>query len=89
MKKLWLKSQGSESNFSHSTRCTVFSLKFVFRLSKSPAQILIRWSVQHGFITIFKTSDEARLKSNADVFDWFIPDEDMKILVINSARHGP
>lgn len=52
-----------------------------FRLSKTPAQILIRWSVQHGFITIPKTSQKARLQSNADVFDWSIPEEDMKVLV--------
>ena len=51
------------------------------KLSKTPAQILIRWSVQHGFITIPKTSQKDRLASNADVFNWSIPDEDMKVLV--------
>jgi len=56
-------------------------LSIIFRLSKTPAQILIRWSVQHGFITIPKTSKKSRLQSNADVFDWSIPDEDMKVLV--------
>ncbi|CAF1423097.1 unnamed protein product, partial [Rotaria magnacalcarata] len=50
------------------------------KLSKSPAQILIRWSVQHGFITIPKTSQVSRLELNADVFNWSIPDEDMKKL---------
>ncbi|CAF1004573.1 unnamed protein product [Rotaria sordida] len=50
------------------------------KLSKTPAQVLIRWSVQHGFITIPKTSQESRLISNADVFNWSIPDSDMKIL---------
>ncbi|CAF3462062.1 unnamed protein product [Rotaria sp. Silwood1] len=50
------------------------------RLSKTPAQILIRWSVQHGYITIPKTSKKSRLQSNADVFNWSIPDEDMKVL---------
>ncbi|CAF3418391.1 unnamed protein product [Rotaria sp. Silwood2] len=52
------------------------------KLTKNPAQVLIRWSVQHGFITIPKTSQEARLISNVDVFDWSIPDSDMKILVM-------
>ena len=55
------------------------------RLSKTPAQILIRWSVQHGFITIPKTSQASRLQVNADVFDWSIPDEDMTILVSSNA----
>jgi diketogulonate reductase-like aldo/keto reductase len=50
-------------------------------LGKTPGQVLIRWSVQHGFITIPKTSKKSRLQSNADVFDWSIPDEDMKVLV--------
>ncbi|CAF0859170.1 unnamed protein product [Adineta steineri] len=50
------------------------------KLSKTPAQVLIRWSVQHGFITIPKTSQASRLQSNADVFDWSIPEEDMKTL---------
>ncbi|CAF1104457.1 unnamed protein product [Rotaria sp. Silwood1] len=50
------------------------------KLSKTPAQILIRWSVQHGYITIPKTSKKSRLQSNADVFNWSIPDEDMKVL---------
>ncbi|CAF2465110.1 unnamed protein product [Rotaria sp. Silwood2] len=50
------------------------------KLSKTPAQILIRWSVQHGYITIPKTSQKSRLQSNADVFDWSIPDEDLKVL---------
>lgn len=60
---------------------SVDKAKSIFRLSKTPAQILIRWSVQHGFITIPKTSQPSRLATNADVFNWSIPDEDMKVLV--------
>lgn len=60
-----------------------FFNELLFRLSRSPAQILIRWSVQHGFITIPKTSQKSRLLTNADVFNWTIPDEDMKVLVSN------
>jgi diketogulonate reductase-like aldo/keto reductase len=49
------------------------------RYGKTPAQILIRWSVQNGFITIPKTtSGIERLKENMDVFDFVISDEDMK-----------
>jgi len=44
-------------------------------LGKTPGQVLIRWSVQHGFITIPTTSKKSRLQSNAD--------EDMKVLVSN------
>jgi diketogulonate reductase-like aldo/keto reductase len=41
----------------------------IFRLSKTPAQILIRWSVQHGFITIPKTSQKDRLQSIVEILD--------------------
>jgi hypothetical protein len=64
-----------------------FLMKTFSRLLKSPAQILIRWSVQHGFITIPKTSQDLRLKLNADVFNWSIPDEAMDILVINWLKY--
>ncbi|CAF0919622.1 unnamed protein product [Didymodactylos carnosus] len=58
--------------------------KIAQKLNKTPGQVLIRWSVQHGFITIPKTSNESRLEENADVFNWTIPDEDMNILVMNT-----
>lgn len=52
---------------------------------KTPAQILIRWSIQNGFIPIPKTSSSVeRLRENIDVFDFSINDEDMKILT----EHG-
>ncbi|KAF8074148.1 Aldo/keto reductase [Lyophyllum atratum] len=38
--------------------------------NKSPAQVLIRWSIQHGFIPLPKSSDPARVKSNADIYDF-------------------
>ena len=52
-----------------------------FRYGKSAAQIMIRWSVQNGFITIPKSSKPERIKENADVFDWRLSEEDMKLLV--------
>ena len=52
-----------------------------FRYGKSAAQIMIRWSVQNGFITIPKSSKPERIKENADVFDWSLSEEDMKLLV--------
>ncbi len=71
-----MKLQKSKIKFSLS-----WNLWIIIRLGKTPGQVLIRWSVQHGFITIPKTSQKSRLQSNADVFDWSIPDEDMKVLV--------
>ncbi|WP_445169601.1 aldo/keto reductase [Mycolicibacterium sp. Dal123E01] len=37
---------------------------------KSPAQVLIRWSLQLGNIVIPRTPDLARIAENADVFDF-------------------
>jgi len=47
---------------------------------KSPAQILIRWALQHQLIVLPKSSNEQRIKENADVFDFEISDEDMAYL---------
>lgn len=47
---------------------------------KSPAQILIRWCLQHEFIVIPKSSQEEHIMDNADVFDFDINEEDMKEL---------
>ena len=37
---------------------------------KSPAQVLIRWSLQLGNVVIPRSSDPARIAENADVFDF-------------------
>ncbi|KAL8563537.1 hypothetical protein ACOMHN_025391 [Nucella lapillus] len=49
------------------------------KLNKTVGQVLIRYSVQMGYITIPKTVKEERLEENADVFDWSIPEEDMAV----------
>ncbi|XP_021769587.1 NADPH-dependent aldo-keto reductase, chloroplastic-like isoform X1 [Chenopodium quinoa] len=43
-------------------------------LGKSPAQVALRWGLQKGHSVLPKTSNEARLKENLDVFDWSIPE---------------
>jgi diketogulonate reductase-like aldo/keto reductase len=47
---------------------------------KSPAQILIRWALQHGLVVIPKSADQRRLAENADVFDFEISPDDMRRL---------
>ncbi|MHA2265712.1 MAG: aldo/keto reductase [Candidatus Thorarchaeota archaeon] len=47
---------------------------------KTPAQILIRWSIEHDIVAIPKSSKIARIRENADVFDFFILPEHMQIL---------
>lgn len=45
---------------------------------KSNAQIMLRWSIQHGTIVIPKSVKQARIKENLDVFDFELTDEDMQ-----------
>ncbi|RUP43963.1 aldo-keto reductase [Jimgerdemannia flammicorona] len=47
---------------------------------KQPAQILIRWSLQRGFIPLPKSVHKERIIANADVFGWEISAEDMDAL---------
>ncbi len=47
------------------------------KYSKTPAQILIRWSLQHNLVVIPKSSKKERIKENASVFDYNISDEDI------------
>ncbi|SIS47114.1 aldo/keto reductase [Salimicrobium flavidum] len=44
---------------------------------KTPAQIIIRWELQHGIITIPKSTKRKRQKENMEVFDFELSPEDM------------
>ncbi|KAG8805835.1 hypothetical protein FRC17_005304 [Serendipita sp. 399] len=48
--------------------------------SKTPAQVLIRYSLQSGFIPLPKSSRRDRIIANIDVFDFKLSDEEMKRL---------
>lgn len=50
------------------------------KYGKSPAQVLIRWGLQKGFVVIPKSVHRERIIENADVFDFSIQDEDMQLL---------
>jgi len=47
---------------------------------KSPAQVLIRWSIQLGNVVIPRATDPARLAENIDVFDFELTDAEMDTL---------
>ncbi|HET7392160.1 MAG TPA: aldo/keto reductase, partial [Candidatus Binatia bacterium] len=44
------------------------------------AQILIRWALQRGLVVIPKSSNRRRIVENADVFDFEISKDDMRLL---------
>jgi len=47
---------------------------------KTPAQVLIRWSLQHNLVTIPKSVREERIKGNSQVFDYNLTNDDMRVL---------
>jgi len=55
-------------------------LRIANKHNKSVAQVLLRWSVQQGFITIPKSTNPDRIIENTKVFDFNISDDDMKSL---------
>lgn len=47
------------------------------KYDKTPAQIILRWALQHGVSTIPKSVSEKRLRENFDVFDFEMSEIDM------------
>lgn len=50
------------------------------KYQKTPAQILLRWNIQHGIIPIPKSKNPDRLRENIDIFDFSLKTEDMNSL---------
>jgi len=59
------------------------------KYSKDAAQILIRWSLQRGFVPLPKSSQPQRIISNNLVFDWNIEPLDMaKLDALDRGKEG-
>jgi diketogulonate reductase-like aldo/keto reductase len=50
------------------------------RHGKTPAQVLIRWALQKDVVVIPKSVHPARIRENADIFDFTLTPEEMKTL---------
>ncbi|AOC92037.1 aldo/keto reductase [Bacillus amyloliquefaciens] len=48
------------------------------KYGKSAAQVILRWDLQNGVITIPKSTKKHRIEENANVFDFELSAEDMK-----------
>ncbi len=65
--------------------------KMAGKYNKTIAQIVLRWDLQKGVITIPKSSKRQRIKDNAAIFDFSISEEDMFVLdsLDKGKRFGP
>ncbi|PXW92148.1 diketogulonate reductase-like aldo/keto reductase [Streptohalobacillus salinus] len=61
------------------------------RHNKTVAQVIIRWDLQSGVVTIPKSSKAARIKENSDVFDFELSNEEMRMInhLNKDERVGP
>ena len=50
------------------------------KYARTPAQVGLRWAVQQGIAVIPKSENPGRIRQNADIFDFSIDEEDMKIM---------
>ena len=46
----------------------------------TPAQILLRWSLQRGLVPLVKSENPGRVEENSGIFGWEMSDEDVKAL---------
>ena len=54
--------------------------KIAEKYSKSVAQVILRWDLQKGIITIPKSTHEARIIANANLYDFELSADDMKAI---------
>ena len=61
------------------------------KYGKSPAQVVLRWDLQKGVVTIPKSVKKERIIANADIFDFELSKADMAYLdgLEKSKRFGP
>ena len=50
------------------------------KYNKTAAQIVLRWDIQNGIVTIPKSVKPSRIEGNADIFDFTLTDEDMALI---------
>ena len=50
------------------------------RIGRTPAQVLLRWCIQHGTIVIPKSTHQERIQENGALFDFELSPEDMAAL---------
>ncbi|MEK4875544.1 aldo/keto reductase [Bacillus sp. FSL W8-0102] len=61
------------------------------RYNKTVAQVILRWDLQNGVVTIPKSTKEHRIVENASIFDFELSKEDMELIDSLNQNHrvGP
>lgn len=54
--------------------------KLAQQYGKTPAQVILRWHVQSGFIVIPKSVKPERIRENLDLFDFELSEQDMRAI---------
>jgi 2,5-diketo-D-gluconate reductase A len=63
---------GTGRNLSHPT-----VKRLAGRVGRTPAQVLLRWCLQHGLPAIAKSTHRERIEENLRIFDFSLSDQDM------------
>lgn len=59
------------------------------KFERDPAQILLRWSLQKGYVPLPKSATPSRIRSNADLYDFSLDEEDMeKLDALDKGKSG-
>jgi 2,5-diketo-D-gluconate reductase A len=58
------------------------------RVGRTPAQVLLRWCLQHGVPVIPKSTHRERIEENAQLFDFTLAAQDMAALDALDQTHG-
>ena len=62
--------------------------KLSAKYQKSIAQLCLRWCLQMGFVSLPKSANPMRIKSNAEIFDFELSSEDMELIAGLSGSCG-
>ena len=55
-------------------------LQLCRKYNKMPAQLILRWNIEHFISTIPKSSNKKRLQENFDIFDFSLSKEDLDLM---------
>lgn len=63
--------------------------EIAMKKEKTPAQVILRWDLQNGVVTIPKSKTEFRIIQNSQLFDFELTDDDMeRISALNENRRS-